>query len=364
MKRSAVTTVVAVVFAMVLAACGSKSSPSSAGSSSAGPSSASSSSAGSSSAGPSAAGSSTSGSSIAGSGSAGSTGAATKLSVGSSPAILNVSLYYAAQSGIFAKNGLAVTPKVIASGQQAIPQLLNGQIQFAASDPVGVINAIAHNLAVEFVAPAGFPGANPAGDITGLLVKSSITKASDLNGKTVAVNAIGGILQLAAESVIDSSGGNSSSIKFVVLSLPQMAAAVKAGTVDGAVASEPFLSQGVKAGLKDLSSVAATAAPEVPTVVYMTSKSYATSHPDIVKSFAASLMEANTYLTAHPEEIRTVAVKSTGTSADILAGIQLPAFKPEPLSLDALNQLQTLMVKYKLLDKPIDLSADLAKTGN
>jgi len=299
------------------------------------------------------------GSGASGSGGTSSNAGTTKLTVGTSPAILNVSLYHASQAGIFAKNGLDVTPKVIASGEQAIPLLLNGQIQFAASDPVGVITAISNNIPVTFVAPAGFPSADPSHDFTGVLVKPSITAAAGLDGKTVAVNAIGSILQLAAESSIDLAGGDSSSIKFIVMSLPQMAAAVKGGQVDAAVVSEPYLTLGKEQGLSDLLSVASTAVPNVPTVVYVTSKSYASSHPDIVKEFAASLMSANTDLTKNPNEIRTVAVTSTGTSAATLAKINLPDFKPEPLSVDALNQLQTLMIKYKLITKQVDLSGDV-----
>jgi NitT/TauT family transport system substrate-binding protein len=291
-------------------------------------------------------------------------GGTTKLTVGTSPAILNASLYYASQSGIFPKNGLQVTPQIIASGQQAIPLLLNGQIQFAASDPVGVITAISHKIPVTFVAPAGFPSADPSHDFTGVLVKPSITTAADLNGKTIAVNAIGGILQLTAQVSIDLAGGDSSSIKFVAMSIPQMAEAVKGGQVDGAVVSEPYLAVGKEQGLKVLLSAASTAAPNVPTVVYVTSKSYASSHPDVVKKFAASLISANAELTKDPNQIRTVAVKSTGTSADILGKINLPDFKPEPLSVDALNQLQTLMIKYKLLPQQIDISNDVVKSGS
>jgi len=270
----------------------------------------------------------------------------TSLTVGSTPSILNASLFHASQDGIFKSNGLQVTPKIIPSGEQAIPLLLNGQLQFAASDPVGVINALSHNLTVTFVCPAAYPSPDPAQDFTGLLVKPSITTAAGLNGKTVAVNAIGAILQLGAKAAIDAAGGDSSSIKFVAMSFKQMAAAVKGGQVDGAVLPEPSLTQGKEQGLQSLLSV--TSSPglhEVPTVVYITSKAYASDHPDVVDKFAASMKSANTELGKDPAQVRMVAAKSTGTSADLLAKIKLPDFRPEPLSMDQLDQLQTVMIK-------------------
>ncbi len=286
--------------------------------------------------------------------------ATTAITVGTSPAILNVSLYYAAQSGLFTKNGLKETPKVLASGEEATPLLLNGQIQFAANDPVGVITAISKNVPVVFVAAAGYPSTDPSKDITGLLVKSSIKSAADLNGKTIAVNALGGNLELAAKAAIDKAGGDSASMKFVVMSLPSMDAAVKSGKVAGAVASEPLIAAGKAEGLSDLLSVASTAEPGVPTVVYMTSKAYASSHPDVVRKFIASLNASDSALSKSPATVRSVAVKSTGAPASLLAKSNLPVFKSAAVPLSALDELQNLMIKYKFLAKKVDLSKYIA----
>jgi NitT/TauT family transport system substrate-binding protein len=285
-----------------------------------------------------------------------STGGTQAITVGTSPAILNVSLYYAAQSGLFAKQKLSETPDVLTSGEAATPLLLNGQIQFAANDPVGVITAISENVPVEFVAAAGYPSTDPSKDITGLMVKPSIKSAADLNGKTIAVNALDGNLELAARDAIDKAGGDSSSMKFVVMSLQSMDAAVEAGKVGGAVESEPFITAGKLSGLSDLLSVASTSEPGVPTVVYMTSKAYASSHPDTVREFIAALNAADSALSSSPATIRSVAVKSTGAPASLLAKSNLPVFTSATITLSSLDELQNLMIKYKLLSKKIDLS--------
>jgi NitT/TauT family transport system substrate-binding protein len=296
----------------------------------------------------------------AGSSGDGSTNGTQAITVGTSPAILNVSLYYAASSGLFTKNALSETPKVLASGEEATPLLLNGQIQFAANDPVGVITAISKNVPVEFVAAAGYPSTNPAQDITGLMVKPSIRSAAGLDGKTVAVNALGGNLELAAKAAIDKAGGDSGSIKFVVMSLPTMNAAVESGKVAGAVDSEPFIASGKASGLSDLLSVASTAEPGVPTVVYMTSKSYASSHASEVSKFISSLNAADSALSRSPATVRSAAAKSTGTPASLLAKSNLPVFKSASISLSSLDELQNLMIKYKLLNRKIDLSKYIA----
>ena len=179
----------------------------------------------------------------------------TAITVGTAPTLSGTSFYLATQDGIFAKNHLSATPKVTTSGAEAIPLLLNGQIQFTVSDAVGAIKAISQKLPLEIIAQGPIVSPDPAKDNSGLVVGSSITNVQDLAGKTVAVNALGSFSELAAEKSIDSAGGDSSKVKFVELPIPQMAAAVKAGTVAGAAISEPFLSAAKAEGGTDLRSI-------------------------------------------------------------------------------------------------------------
>jgi NitT/TauT family transport system substrate-binding protein len=282
----------------------------------------------------------------------------TTINVGSTPALQNASLYLASQNGTFKKHNLTVTTQTVTSGQEAIPLLLNGQIQFTAADSLGAILAIAHKVPLLFVAPAAYTPADPSRDSTALLVKgnSSITTASGFNGKTIAVNAVGGIVQLAAEASIDLAGGDSRSVKFVEIPFPQMVAAVQGGQVDGAVEAEPYVALGKDSGLRSVLSVTSKTMAGVPTVVYVTSKAYAAAHPDIVRAFAASLVAANTELATNPEEVRTVGAKSTAVPPAALARLTLPVFRPTPMTVSSLVKLQTLMVKYKLLPSPLKLA--------
>ncbi|MGW6739232.1 ABC transporter substrate-binding protein [Streptomyces sp. NPDC055025] len=281
----------------------------------------------------------------------------TSVKVGTSPTLTNASLYLAMEDGTFTEHKLKATPQVVNSGAQALPLLLNGQIQFTAADPMGAIKAIEQKMPVRIVGQGSVNTSDPAKDTTVLVVGSDgIRKPSDLSGRTVAVNALGGLAQIAAQAAIDAKGGGSEDVRFVEMSFTQMVAAVEGGKVDGAVLNEPFVSQARAAGLRDLMPVMSTAIPTVPNIVYLASESYAKSHPEVVKEFAASLDEANAALSDDPEKVRKVAQKSTTTGADVLAKITLPTFPDEPLKRTPLDTLQTLMVTYDALDTKIDLA--------
>ncbi|MFE2183543.1 ABC transporter substrate-binding protein [Streptomyces sp. NPDC059455] len=282
----------------------------------------------------------------------------TSVKVGTSPTLADASLYLAMEDGTFTQHKLKATPQVVTSGAQALPLLLNGQIQFTAADPMGAIKAIKEKMPVKIIGQGPVNTIAPDKDSTVMVVGSGKIKSpGDLSGKTVAVNALNGLAQIAAKAAIDKKGGDSEEVRFVEMSLTQMVAAVENGKVDGAVLNEPFVAQAREAGLKDLMPVMSTAIPTVPNIVYLTSERYAKSNPEVVERFAASLDQANATLSKDPQKIREVAQRSTETSADVLAKITLPTFPDEPLRQTPLDVLQNVMVDYKALDARIDLSS-------
>jgi NitT/TauT family transport system substrate-binding protein len=279
----------------------------------------------------------------------------TDIKVGTAPTLSGTSFYLAAQDGAFTKNHLSGTAQLVTSGAQAIPLLLHGQIQFTAADAVGAIKAISQKLPVEIVAQGPIVSTNPAKDGSGLLVGSGIGNVRDLAGKTVAVNALGSFSELAAEKSIDSAGGDSAKVKFVELPIPQMAAAVKAGTVAGAAISEPFLSQGKAEGLKDLMPILYGVFPNAPMLVYLASTSYASSHPQVIREFADAMTAANATLGTSPATLKSVGGRVAKMTPAQLAKIILPTYVPTPISLGALKTVMNVMVQYKVLAAPIDL---------
>ena len=296
-------------------------------------------------------------SSNSGSTKSGKSGSTTDIKVGTAPTLSGASFYLAAQDGTFTKNHLSATPQVMTSGAQAIPLLLNGQVQFTVADAVGAIKAVSQKIPLEIVAQGPIVSPDPTKDNAGLVAGPGVANVQDLAGKTVAVNALASFSQLAAEKSIDLAGGDSSKVKYVELPIPQMAAAVKAGTVAGAAISEPFLSQGKAEGLKDLTPILNKVFPNAPMLVYLASTSYASSHPQVIKDFAASITAANTALGANPATLKSVGGSVAKMTSAQLDNMILPTYVAGPVSLDALKTVMDVMVEYKVLKAPIDLQS-------
>jgi NitT/TauT family transport system substrate-binding protein len=280
------------------------------------------------------------------------------ITVGTSPSVSNVSLFLALQKGFFSSQKLHIQPRTSTSGSAAFPLLVNGQIAITATDPVSPLVAISHHIPLVIIAQGSSGRVTPQTDPTALVLRadSSLKTAADLRGKTIAVNALSSLSHVGAESAIDNLGGRSSEVKFVELPVPAMIAAVQRHQVDGAIVSEPFTTQAKKSGLRVLLNPVSQGMQSVPQLVYVTTKSFASRYPDVVRRFATSMTQANAELAKNPDEIRTVAQTSTTIPAGFLAKMTLPVFTTAPLKLSAVRRLETYMIKYNVLKSPLNLS--------
>ncbi|MGC0362370.1 NitT/TauT family transport system substrate-binding protein [Rhodococcus sp. 27YEA15] len=282
------------------------------------------------------------------------------LQVSNPTALSNTSLHYANSSGIFEQHGLTVETRNAQSGAQSLPLLLNGQLHFAAADPVSALTAISQGNPIKIVVGGNVVPADPEADISALLAKddSSIRSVADLDGTTVAVNALRSFSQLGLQAAIDENGGDSTTVNWIEAGFAQMPDAVERGTVDAAAAAEPFVTAGKDAGLRLVSKGGlSTTMAGVPQVTYIATTDFVNRNPEIVKSFVDSINESNSALGATPELIREVGKTSTDMTPDQLAAVTLPTFGP-PLTLDSIAKLETYMVRYGILSAPIENLAD------
>ena len=81
---------------------------------------------------------------------------------------------------------------------------------------------------------------------------SPIKTASDLNGKTIAGNGLGNIMQIASAAWMAKNGGDPSTAKFVELPFSEMPLALQSGRIDAAMISNPLLGVALTQGARIL----------------------------------------------------------------------------------------------------------------
>jgi NitT/TauT family transport system substrate-binding protein len=267
------------------------------------------------------------------------------LTVAVVPAISAAGLYIAQQRGYFAAAGLHIKIVPIASGVNALPDLLSGSVdvdegQWAADLAAQASGAVKlHALAA---ASSGGPGVQevvtPAG--------SPITTISQLRGKVIAVNALKGLAVLLTSNVLSAYGVPASSVRFVVIPFPVMGAALAAHRVDAAFIAEPSLSAAEDGdGATPLFDVDQGAAQDFPISGYVTTAAWARKYPRTAAAFTKALEHGQ---------------RAAGTSRPAVEQALIPA-----LHITKVTAAVMALGTFPLTVSPVQLQrvADLMKTS-
>lgn len=170
------------------------------------------------------------------------------ITVGVPPNATGSIVDFAKSKGYFEEQGLEVTTTDLNGGAAIVPALQSDAIQIGQSNVLSVIQGAAEGLNTPCFTGAldiddeGTPLPLIAGGSSG------IASPDQLEGKTVAVNALGGFMELAANAYLDGEGVDYTRVKYIATPLPNMPAAVNGGQVAAAVTAEPFTTQIVNQG--------------------------------------------------------------------------------------------------------------------
>jgi NitT/TauT family transport system substrate-binding protein len=160
-----------------------------------------------------------------------------KVSVGMSGWTGFAPLSLAEKAGIFKKNGVDVTIKMIPQKDRHLA-IASGDVQCAATTVETYINWNASGVAITQVVQL-----DKSYGADGLAARNSIAKIADLKGKTVGVDAPGTSSYFGLGWILKKNGLSMKDIKITTLSPQAAAAAFNAGTeIDAAMTYEPYLS--------------------------------------------------------------------------------------------------------------------------
>ncbi len=281
--------------------------------------------------------------------------AGTSIVVGSLPVLDTAGLQVAIKEGYFKQAGLNVTVKTVTQSTVAIPDLLHGSIDvIGGGNYVSFLEAQAHGtFPVEFLAPAVDCTTESYGVVA--MPSSGITKASDLAGKTIAVNLTQNIQTLTTNAVLQASGVNAGSVHYVQIPFPDMVSALQAGRVNAVSAVEPFLSAALAAGGKMVTSTCTGPTADFPLSGYITTQTWAQQHTAAARAFQQALEKGNAYASAHPDVVRSVLPSYTTMTAKAAATVPLGTY-PSTLTAAALQRIATMM-KSGGLAAPSDVSS-------
>jgi NitT/TauT family transport system substrate-binding protein len=211
--------------------------------------------------------------------------------------------YYAQDLGLFKRAGLNIDVQQYQGGEAIVAGIVSGALQIGAGNPLPLASAHEHGFGVVLIAP-GTINDSSLSPVSGLIVavNSPLRGGKDLNGKTIAVNTLHSVDQIAVELWVDKTGGNSKTLKFVELPNVTMADAAADGRIDAAMSADPGYSLGLANGRVRMLAIANDAiAKRFMISAYFATRAWADHNPDATRKFAAAINEAAAWATKNPE---------------------------------------------------------------
>ncbi|REE97723.1 ABC transporter substrate-binding protein [Thermomonospora umbrina] len=281
-----------------------------------------------------------------------------KLSVGTLPIPDAAPLFIAIQRGLFKKEGLTVTTKIVPNAVVAQPLLKSGQLDVTLNNYVGALIAEEQSggaVRWRFIADS-YQAEKGAFQVM-VNTDSSIKTPKDLAGKKIAVPTRKAIGTLMVEASMRAAGVPSDSVEFVEMGFPQMPAALKAKRIDAAWVAEPFISQLQQGGARSVLDTADPGGPtkNIPVAGWAVLGDYAEKHPKTVAAFQRAIGQAQRMASGDRSIVTaTLPTYVKGVNADTAKIITLGSF-PTGQNPERLKRLAGLMGNYGYLKNPTAL---------
>lgn len=261
---------------------------------------------------------------------------------------------YAQKNGLFAKAGLNVDLQILNSGAATAAAVAGGALDVGLSSLLPLINAHAHGVPLEMVAPGllWLTGSPTAGLMT--LKSSTIATGADLNGKTLSTKALKDLGEIGIRAWIDQNGGDSQTVRFVELPSPAVVAALESNRVVAANLIDPLYSDALASGkVHAIGHTNDAIAKRFLTTAWFANVDYVRKNRAVVERFAKVLAQAAQYTNGHQAEMIPLVAPIWGIAPEALAKMNHGTIA---LVLDPrdIQPLIDVAAKYKAIDHRFD----------
>jgi NitT/TauT family transport system substrate-binding protein len=261
-------------------------------------------------------------------------------------------LYLGEEVGIWKKHGLQLKANVASTG--AVPAVMSGEYHFGFTALVNVLQARDKGLPLKILAAGSSSTGVKGADVTMIHAgpKSGIKSAKDLEGKTVSVNALNGLLQMLGKAAVKADGGDPSKVRFIELGFSDALAALEAGKTDAMVGAEPFGTAAMAAGFPAIASpYQSMSSKSMLTSSYFTSEPQLKANPELFKQIRAAINESLEYAQKNPDAIRKQLPKFTKLGPDVAAKLILPKYLTD-IPRDSVDMFSKAGNEFGMLSKP------------
>jgi ABC-type nitrate/sulfonate/bicarbonate transport system substrate-binding protein len=279
------------------------------------------------------------------------------------PGMSSPQLLLGIEAGIYKEHGLNVEQALGAGGAALIPPLVSGDQDVAFGNYVPFLQAVEQGIDLGLVAG----GSHLTRGVHALFVRadSDIQSPADFEGKTLAVNTLRNVGELAYREAMEEAGVDPDSAQFTEIGFPDQAGALERGDIDVAWLPANFRKDAEARSdfrlLLDFDDIEAI--KDLPNGGFISTRDWIDENPNTVKELRSAIADATDHVMANQDQVRAAYVTVGHLSEELSQQIALEEHDSQA-SEDGLQRLVELMVKWDFLEEPIDLEGFVAGSGS
>jgi NitT/TauT family transport system substrate-binding protein len=278
--------------------------------------------------------------------------APTVIRLGTAPVESYALVYYGVERGFFKAANLEVQIQTFNGGGGVMAAAAGGALDMGCANVGAQANAHVKGLPFSMVAPGGLYSTKSPTTVLAIAKNSTFKSGKDLNGKTVGVSTLKDLQQVSVMKWVDANGGDSSTLKFLEIPVPAMAAALNANRIDASCLLEPSLTAS-KGDVKILGKCYDAITKQLMITTHFANNDWLEKNPAAAHAFIGALKQTAQW-----------ANKNQAAAGAILAGIT----KIAPETISQMNRVEYAATLDPATIQPvIDATAEykfLPKTFN
>jgi NitT/TauT family transport system substrate-binding protein len=228
--------------------------------------------------------------------------------------------YVAQEQGFFKKRGIDVEFILTPSSGNNPPALVSGSVQVAGPTMTTLLQA--NDAGLDLVVIAGGAVYPRDGDVLVARAGSGIQKPTDLKGKLVGVPGLGALLHVMLRRYLRGNGVDPNEVRYTEVGFVQAADALKTGQIDAYPSQAPFTARILQSGAGYPVADWLKGTPDgTLTVVYATTRRWATENRATVAALRDAMREAKDYIPTHVDELNQAVGVYTKLPAAVVASL-------------------------------------------
>jgi NitT/TauT family transport system substrate-binding protein len=164
----------------------------------------------------------------------------TALQIGTMPTDGSAQPFYGLDRNFFKDAGFDVKLTILNNTASLASAVASGALEIGFGSVIPLAQAHLRGLDFQVIAPATIYNGTTPVNVIMVGNNSTVKKAADLNGQTVAVNGLRDLTQYEMQAWIDKNGGDVKSVKLIETPFSEMAVALESGRVAAGILAEPF----------------------------------------------------------------------------------------------------------------------------